>query len=394
MAFERDVAILGGCGHVGLPLGMAFADHGRTVVLCDTNAAAVEVVNSGRMPFREAGAEELLPSVIASGRLTASLGVGLSSAEVVVVVIGTPVDEYLNPDIGAVLRALDGAADHLVDGQLLVLRSTVYPGVTALVEKRLAALGKTLDVAFCPERIAEGHALDELKLAPADRLGSACPCGGACRRAVSQPDARYRRAAAGGGGAGQALHQHVALHQVRNGQPVVHDRQRLRPGLRSHPSCGDLPLPARRGHARPRLRSLRRLFKDTMQIAAFNENRFTLGHASVMINEGLPLYVVRKLERRYDLSSMTVGNLGMAFKGGSDDIRSSLSYKLKHLLSIKARAVLCTDPYVTVDPDIRPLESVLASSDLVVVAIPHRSMPSWRWRFRWSTSSTFSAAAS
>ena len=101
-----------------------------------------------------------------------------------------------------------------------------------------------------------------------------------------------------------------------------------------------------------------------MQIAAFNENRFTLGHASVMINEGLPLYVVSKLERRYDLSSMTVGILGMAFKGGSDDIRSSLSYKLKHLLSIKARAVLCTDPYVTVDPDIRPLESVLASSDL------------------------------
>ena len=84
------------------------------------------------------------------------------------------------------------------------------------------------------------------------------------------------------------------------------------------------------------------LFKDTMQIAAFNENRFTLGHASVMINEGLPLYMVSKLERRYDLSAMTVGILGMAFKGGSDDTRSSLSYKLKRVLAIKAREVLCS----------------------------------------------------
>jgi UDP-N-acetyl-D-mannosaminuronic acid dehydrogenase len=113
------------------------------------------------------------------------------------------------------------------------------------------------------------------------------------------------------------------------------------------------------------------LFKDTMQIAAFNENRFTLGHASVMVNEGLPLYVVRRLEQRYDLSTLTVGILGMAFKGGSDDTRSSLSYKLKRLLSIKAQSVLCTDPYVTGDPELVPLDEVLARSGLLVVATPH-----------------------
>ncbi len=370
--FERNVAILGGCGHVGLPLGMAFADRGQTVVLCDTNAAAVELVNSGRMPFREAGAEELLPRVIASGRLTASLGVGaLGSAEVVVVVIGTPVDEYLNPDIGAVLRALDGASDHFVDGQLLVLRSTVYPGVTALVEKRLAGLGKDLDVAFCPERIAEGHALDELSSLPqivSGRHARAVERAAELFRILT-PDIvellpeeaelaklftntwRYIKFATAN-----------QLYMIANDFGLDFDRIRHAVTYR-YPRAADMPGP---GFAAGPC-----LFKDTMQIAAFNENRFTLGHASVMINEGLPLYVVSKLERRYDLSSMTVGILGMAFKGGSDDIRSSLSYKLKHLLSIKARAVLCTDPYVTVDPDIRPLESVLASSDLVIVATPH-----------------------
>ena len=68
---------------------------------------------------------------------------------------------------------------------------------------------------------------------------------------------------------------------------------------------------------------------------------------------------------------MTVGILGMAFKGGSDDIRSSLSYKLKRILAFKADKVLCADPYVTVDPNLLPLDEVLAQADLLVIAAPH-----------------------
>jgi len=61
----------------------------------------------------------------------------------------------------------------------------------------------------------------------------------------------------------------------------------------------------------------------------------------------------------------------MAFKGGSDDIRSSLSYKLKRILAFKADAVLCTDPYVRTDPSLRPLDEVLDEADLVVIGAPH-----------------------
>jgi UDP-N-acetyl-D-mannosaminuronic acid dehydrogenase len=109
-----------------------------------------------------------------------------------------------------------------------------------------------------------------------------------------------------------------------------------------------------------------------MQLAAFNNNQFTLGHTSMMINEGLPMYLVARLERRFDLLSTTVGILGTAFKAESDDIRSSLAYKLKRILVFKAKRVLCADPFVTADPDLVPEAELLQAADLVVIGAPHR----------------------
>ena len=94
--------------------------------------------------------------------------------------------------------------------------------------------------------------------------------------------------------------------------------------------------------------------------------------ASVTVNEGLPLYVVARMERSLDLGDATVGILGMSFKGESDDIRSSLSYKLKRILRFKAREVLCTDPYVTTDDDLQALDDVVTGSDVLVIGTPHR----------------------
>jgi UDP-N-acetyl-D-mannosaminuronic acid dehydrogenase len=108
-----------------------------------------------------------------------------------------------------------------------------------------------------------------------------------------------------------------------------------------------------------------------MQLAAFNNNNFALGQASMQINEGLPLYLVSRIASRYDLDTMTVGILGMAFKGGSDDNRSSLSYKLKRVLKVRAKEVLTTDPFVTVDDSLSPLEQVLERADIIVIGAPH-----------------------
>ena len=163
MGFELDVVVVGGCGHVGLPLALAFAERGLSTGIYDINPRAVAVVGAGDMPFDEPGAAEVLGRALAAGRLEATTDPAIvSRAEHVVVVVGTPVDEHLNPDPQAVPSAVEALAPHLRSGQLLVLRSTVFPGVTALVERRVAELGADVEVAFCPERIAEGKAFPEL----------------------------------------------------------------------------------------------------------------------------------------------------------------------------------------------------------------------------------------
>jgi UDP-N-acetyl-D-mannosaminuronic acid dehydrogenase len=371
-AFRHDVVVIGGCGHVGLPLAIALADRGASVLIYDVGKAAVDLVNDAILPFDEPGAADKLTAAVRSGALRASTDPAIvADAENVIVVIGTPVDEHLNPDPQAIPRALDQCAPYFRDGQLLVLRSTVFPGVTRLVERMVAERGIAMDVSFCPERIAEGRAMTELFELPQIISGTS-------------PQASERAAALFGRLTEQVVHlepeeaelaklftntwRYIKFAAVNQFYMFADSRgldfERIRAGLsQDYPRAQDMPGA---GFAAGPC-----LFKDTMQLAAFNDNNFALGHAAMLVNEGLPLYVVSQLADKHDLESMTVGILGASFKAGSDDIRSSLAYKLKRILSFKARRVLMTDPYVTVDPDLVPLEQVLAESDVLIVATPH-----------------------
>ncbi|MDQ1460258.1 MAG: UDP-N-acetyl-D-mannosaminuronic acid dehydrogenase, partial [Actinomycetota bacterium] len=340
MAFSRDVVIVGGCGRVGLPLGLALAGSGLAVTLYDRDAFAVDRVRAGKMPFFEREADEALERLIPTDRLEVTTEAqAVSNAEHVIVVVGTPVDEHLNPDPTAVINVIEGLLDQLRDGQHLVLRSTVYPGVTAMIEKLLKAAHRTVDVSFCPERLAEGRALEELRTLP--QLVSA-----RTERAVRRAERLF------GGVSPKLIRLEVEEAELAKlftntwryikfaaanqfwmmSNDYGLDFERIRHAIRfEYPRAADIPGP---GFAAGPC-----LLKDTMQLGAFNHGSFVLGQAAMMINEGLPYLLVQDIKRAYPLAHMTVGILGMAFKPDSDDPRSSLSYKLRKVLLLESRRV-------------------------------------------------------
>jgi UDP-N-acetyl-D-mannosaminuronic acid dehydrogenase len=370
--FARDVVVVGGCGHVGLPLSIALAERAATVAIYDVSEAAVAAVNDGRLLFEEPNAGPALIKVVESGALVASTDPSvIATAEHVVVVIGTPVDEAFHTDRLAITRALESLTPYLRDGQLLVLRSTVYPGVTAQVERLIERLGRAVDVVFCPERIAEGKAMTELFNLP--QIIAARDARGRARASALFARLTDRMVYLEPEEAELAklftnAWRYIKFATVNQFYMMANDRgldfERIRRALSTdYPRAADMPGAGfTAGPCLP---------KDTMQLAAAYDHAFSIGQAAVAVNEGLPLYVASRLERRYPLADMTVGILGVAFKGDSDDIRSSLSYKLRRVLHGKASAVLWTDPYVSADASLVALDEVLDRADLLVIAAPH-----------------------
>lgn len=366
------LAILGGCGHVGLPLGLSFARKGYQVDLVDTSAERVAQVNEGRMPFHEEDAEELLQRMLASKMIRATTdNTIIEDAAAVIVTIGTPVDEYLDPSVGA----FDKAIRHLVSmtrpGQLLILRSTVFPGVTDRLARQLEQMGRSdVDLAYCPERIAQGKSLVELEQLP-QLIGGTTPQ--AAERAAElfrlispkiiflKPiEAEMAKLFCN---AWRYINFAISNQFYVMANQFGADFHRIYSALRED-------YPRMQAFARPGFAAGPCLVKDTMQLGAFNHGSFVLGQAAMMINEGLPYLMVQDIKRNYPLADMTVGILGMAFKPNNDDPRDSLSYKLRKVLLLECRRVLCTDPYVQ-DPELTPLADVLDQADLLIVGTPH-----------------------
>ena len=365
--------MIGGGGHVGLPLALTFAGSGLKTLIYDTNARTVEAIRRGVMPFSEDGAPELLRKVLDQGLLDVrETPEQMSECRFLVLVIGTPVDQHLTPSFTGMNRAIDACADHLRDGQILILRSTIFPGISEHIQKNLKGRGLDIRVAFCPERVAQGHSLREIRQLPqilsafdpdtllavrelfgrfADEFIEMSPMEAELCKLMTNAS-RYIQFA--------VANQFYTIAR-ENGL----DFDRILHGCRhNYPRMQGMPVP---GFAAGPC-----LLKDTMQLAAFSRNSFPLGHAAMLVNEGLPARLVELAKRDLDLSDRVVGVLGMAFKAESDDPRDSLSYKLRNLLALEARKVLCTDPYVT-DPALVPVETVLADADVLFLATPHRA---------------------
>ena len=288
-----------------------------------------------------------------------------------IVTIGTPVDEFLNPERRVIQNCIDGFLPQLRDDQLLVLRSTLYPGTTDWVDAYLRQHGRKQKVAFCPERIAQGFGIDELRRMPQIVSGTSPAAeaeAAALFRAIAPEIVVVKPIEAEFAKLFNNAYRYIEFAVTNQFYLIAKSagldyHQILRAMKYNYPRARNIPTP---GFAAGPC-----LVKDTMQLLAFARNEFALGNAAILVNEGLALHVIGDLRRSYDLASMTVGLLGMAFKAEIDDVRASLSYKFKKTLASHAHAVLTTDPFVTTDPELLPLDEVIARSDLLILCTPH-----------------------
>lgn len=363
------ICIIGGCGHVGIPLGLALAKRGFFVTLIDINADAVNTINQCKLPFVEEGALDILKDHLNKNLFATTDTNGVLEQDVVVFVTGTPVDEHHNPKVHDVLKVITTYLPLLRKEQLVILRSTIFPGTTELVANLLTGHFGTAHLAFCPERILQGKGIEEIfKLPQIIAAESDVSFDEAFKIfkeitpkiiRMSSREAelvklitntwRYLEFAAANAFYMMVENDGEDFYRVYN---AIKDDY---PRAAHFPKAGLAAGPC--------------LFKDTMQLSAFYQNNFFLGQSAMLVNEGLPNFLVNRLERKMGtLAKKNIALLGMTFKANNDDIRESLSFKIKKQLELKMAHVLVNDPFL---PDTLPLPEVLKKAEGIILGTPH-----------------------
>jgi UDP-N-acetyl-D-mannosaminuronic acid dehydrogenase len=368
-----DVAIIG-CGRVGLPLALAFADVGLRTLGVEIDRERLAAVRAGRMPFEEPGAHEALERVADSGMIAWTDRVAdAAQAEHIVITLGTPSFSHIEIDMRDIRGALDDLLPVLRPGHALVLRSTIAPGTTDFVAGYLAkhlnvVIGEDLFVAHAPERIAAGRFFEEIASLPCI-VGSVGERSGAI---VGDLFARF------GAPIVQttpinaelakiwtnilrytlfALPNRLMIECEQYGADVFEIVDLIN---RDYPR-GGMPAPGFTAGT-----CLRKDF-------AFSEERSAAPGmllAVSRVNESVPLFIVEGLKRRLGgLRNRKVAVLGLAFKADTDDERDSLSHKLIRLLERELADVVVHDPHVQ-GPTASFSDAVL-DADAVVMATNH-----------------------
>jgi len=365
--------VVGGAGHVGIPLSLVLAHRGLRTLIYDLNQKALAELQAGRLPFIEEGGEPLLRQALKSGALGFSQDPAqLRGIPVVVVTIGTPIDEFHNPNFGLLARTVDVLLPHLTKNQTLILRSTVAPGVTDFLEGYLRQRGSEAGLAFCPERVVQGKGIAEIQSIPQFVAGTSPRAVKVARELflkispqvieMSPLEAEFAKLICN-------TFRYITFAATNQLYMVC-----ARAGI----DYLELLNKVRRGYSRmayipgPGFAAGPCLMKDTMQLFALGRHNFPLGQVAMTINEGLPNFLVEQLRHKMKLKGRKIGILGMAFKAESDDIRDSLSYKLGKILRFEGAVVLYSDEYVK-DPTFVSKSELCRNAEVVIVGVPHKA---------------------
>ena len=362
-----NVTVVGAGGRVGLPLSLVLANAGHFVYGLDINAEVNASVMNGQMPFVEEHADDLLRKALAEKRLQMTDNIEvIGRSDVVIVIIGTPIDENLNPRVDHLVRFFRQAQPYLRD-QLVILRSTVSPGTTDAVRKVIGLTeGSKLDLVFGPERVLQGKAIHEIKHLP-QIIGA-------------YSAAAYERAAAFFRTFINSETFFLTPIEAELGKLITNMARYVEFALANefHLICGTFGANACRvidacNKDYPRLKlpvpgpnvGGPCLYKDgwyLIERIPFNE----MISSAFRINEGMTMQILQNIERRMPAGKVAI--LGMAFKANCDDTRNSLSFKIRRQLEFKGYETVSVDPNI---PGTDPIEAIRGCGAVVLMS-PHK----------------------
>lgn len=376
-----------GLGYVGLPLAVAFAEAGHSVVALDIDQRKIAAIRSGESYIEDIPSDRLRG---VDGRIHATTRYAdLADTEAIVIAVPTPLTQNREPDLGPLLESSRAVANVLRAGQLVVLESTTYPGTTReqlvpLLEESGLGAGRDFHVAFSPERVDPGRTDFTLRTTPKVVGGLTEACGAravelygrVCDSVVrvSSPEVAeltklleniFRSV-------NIALVNELALLTDRMGIDIweVVDAASTKPYgfMRFEPG------PGMGGHCLP---------VDPFYLS-WRAREFDMTTRFVElageINQQMPYHCVARVERALNdqgkaVRGAKVALLGVSYKAGVGDVRESPALKIIALLQALGADVHYHDEFV---PELRdeglhdePLEDAVAGADLVVIVTAH-----------------------
>ena len=364
-----DIAIIGGAGHIGLPLGLLLANKKKKVILYDKNKINLNLIEKSKLPFMEKNGLKLLKKNKKRIFPTSNKKF-LKNTKIIIICIGTPV-ENSKPDLKFFFKVFKEIKPFLNPKKLLIVRSSIYPGSIYKIQKYLGK--KYKNISYCPERVVQGESISELPklpqiisgLSPLSINQSKNIFNLICKKTIvtSILEAeliklfsnswRYINFSISNQFYNICEKLNVDFNNLRKNMMDGYERNK------DIPKAGFAAGPC--------------LYKDTAQLNAFLKDSFTLGKEATKINQTLPIEIYKKLKKKFGkkLVKKKIGILGVAFKPDIDDTRNSLSLDLYNYLRKKKLKTLVSDDYVDIKNKIN--KSVLIkNSDIIILGTPHK----------------------
>lgn len=379
---NKTVAVIG-LGYVGLPLAVRSKERGYDVIGIDLEQKKVDLINKKKSPIEDVFLAENLPMYPFMATTDAK---EIRKADIVLICVPTPVDHLYQPNLGPVEGACKMVAENLKKGALVVLESTVNPGVSEEVVWPIFAsyghkLGSDVHIAHCPERINPGDPKWNVTNIPRV-VGSFTPKGLAIAKKFYESiiDGEIR--------AMKHIREAEACKVVENSFRDINiafvnelaksfdamgiDVKDVIEGAKTKPFAFMAHYPGRGigGHCIP----VDPYYLIERAKKAGFDHKFL--RMSREINNSMPEYTVELLQDKLNevkmpLNGTNIGILGIAYKANVDDDRESPYYAIVKALKKHKAKIHSFDPHVLSRSSCKTLEALLKKSDALILMTNH-----------------------